>query len=161
MCFTTKSLKTEILTAKKNIICYKLVRLQHSVQRQNSELILLPKFRYNSTYYVLGTVHSISEKNSILDRRRYIHGLYIEGGVFHSKRELSFYLSDKYDASSIDQVIVRCTIPKGARYIANDTEYISNKIRLDFVIITERLEQYCHHTMTILKNKCKFITYKK
>lgn len=157
MCFKTKSFKTEILIAKNDIICYKNVMLIPDDQKDNSELLLRPYYLYDSTRYTLGKIHKV--KNSIFHRRKYINTSRVEGGAFHSKRTLSGYLNTRFDVSSSYNVIVRCTIPKGTAYIQNSFEYISEKIRLDFVIVTRKVQRRVK-VMELLNKKCRILKYK-
>ncbi len=154
MCFNIIDNKIKI--AEEDITCYKLVILYgHDMdiklgqkwyaptdkEYRSSAVKLYPFYRYNDFFYELGKIHKISTKEVSIFHRKKPGTLtrkdYVKGGAFHSykfmysnhRSEINMFQVEKF------KVRVKCTIPKGSLYLENNTEYISNKIRIDYISV--------------------------
>lgn len=105
MCFTGKNIER---IAKKDIVCYKKINL--NFDGRNS--IIISSY-HKGFKYKLGKVYNASFTKS---KRTYDAGIDIFRG-FHSYRNK-------------DMGNVKCIIPKGSKYYINDSERVSDSIKI-------------------------------
>lgn len=121
MCFIPKrknSIRLKI--ARKNITCYKIVNRSELSEKIVFSLIFKYEYRIGNVYETtIGGIHrpNVTNLNIVVD------------SGFHSFKH-------KPDAHSIqcNEVIVKCTIPKGSIYAKNKKFYVSSHIVINEVI---------------------------
>lgn len=145
MCFITKR-NSKVLVAKTDLVCFKSVTID--LNQSTTSLHLIPSHNYNSFRYKLGSIHTVI--NSSFDKLSKLMTLSIDGGAFHSYKTYS-RLEHEIPKSYIQEygakfrnVRVQCTIPKGTRYVRNDTEYVSEQLRIDYILIEDTLNNMVH-----------------
>ena len=122
MCFIPKrknSIRLKI--ARKNITCYKIVNRSELSEKIVFSLIYRHEYRIGDVYET--TIGGIRRPNVTK------LNIVVESG-FHSFKH-------KPDAKFIqcdDEVIVKCTIPKGSIYAKNENFYVSSHIVINEVI---------------------------
>lgn len=132
MCFSINN--DEIYTAKKNIVCYKYLTLPYrSINHVRS---YHQDFRY--------TIGKVYKKRSFSNKIIFKGSLYSEGyHSFISKSKVQVnILNTKPHIREINcemTVAVQCVIPRGARYLKNNNEYISSAIRIVGIMTREGL----------------------
>lgn len=122
MCFIPKSKNSiRLKIARKNITCYKIVKRSEISEKIVFSLIYRYKYRIGDVYETtIGGIRRPNVTNL---------NIVVESG-FHSFKH-------KPDAHSIqcnDEVIVKCTIPKGSIYAKNKKYYVSSHIVINEVI---------------------------
>ncbi len=126
MCFY-KRIGDKIQIAKKDITVYKVVRYYHV--NNNSFTSLYQEFLYEfNKLYKEPCFDTIS-----YGFHSYKYSKYLNNGVIISKK-LS-YCKRYYNEHYTDSIILECTIPKGSIYIFNSTDYISNQIIIDNIVL--------------------------
>lgn len=129
MCFVpTKNSVVQVAT--KNIKCYKRVRPNRNGSMLHGKVVFESRHRFFS--YTLGDHYKIDRKKDILARRGAGSMIkdYMYGGVFHSFKRYP----DDYKWC----INIECIIPKGALFTYNNSEYISNEIKINKIIYKEK-----------------------
>lgn len=162
MCFY--NYKSTLQEAKKDIICYKRVSFMADKdlidnpgkgQTNGHEIKCTPLHQYNSFKYIMGRIHSngtaeIRKHGNIFNRSdigKVLMDDRVEGAAFHSYRRLqnlgqrgkSYYRTQPIGHYVQTILWVQCTIPKGALFYMNTYEYISNQLRIDHIILDEKV----------------------
>ncbi len=131
MCLTLNE-KSEIKTAKEDIVCYKVARKDIDWRsRKDVDWCFVSPFR--GMIYKFGELYSTS-----IGHPRKIGSIKIINEGFHSftckedAYKYAEYAASRIILDDINMVVVKCTIPKGATYIEGMYEkypnYVSNKI---------------------------------
>lgn len=110
MCFFISKKYPNELTAKRDIVCYKLLRDGYPQYESG-----FGKYQYNKR----------NPPVSLVPRASLSFSYIMEG--YHSYRERKFTLFFSTQYLGINQ-LVKFIIPKGAKYYKNDTEYVSSTI---------------------------------
>lgn len=110
MCFFISSKFPNELIAENNIRCYKIGTVNEKSFRS----------LYKDFYYVYGRCYKLETKLT-----PWFYRSKIEKG-FHSYAYIK-YARNMISILSMDR-IVKCTIPKGAKYYFNGVEYVSDRI---------------------------------
>jgi hypothetical protein len=130
MCLTLNE-KSEIKTAKEDIVCYKVARKDIDWRsRKDVDWCFVSPFR--GMIYKFGELYSTS-----IGHPRKIGSIKIINEGFHSFtcKEDAYKCNAEFEAKtfcSTNMVVVKCIIPKGATYIegmfVEYPNYVSNKI---------------------------------
>jgi hypothetical protein len=116
MCFWIDINNKKVLRAKKAIVCYKILDTYRTYDDEGlCSQVRSFIYKLNKTYRIFRWLKSDHEKEGIELYNRIDKG-------FHS------YISKTY--SNEREVLVRCLIPKRAKYFMNDKQYVSNRIKI-------------------------------
>lgn len=132
MCFNKNSPEQKTTTATKDIVVYKIVYATDL----NAEGF---KSAYQDYEYNFGRLH----KSKLENKRGYQS---IDIGI-HSFANVT-YIGDtalgrkfgytEYDDSYVDGIIIECIIPKGSKYVFNNTDYVSNQLKPKSIIMPSK-----------------------
>lgn len=143
MCLRLEPFQTPekaLKTAEKDITCYKLLKNTYTTTEDNDRVF---KSLYRNFEYVMGRTYQCKPELGLEFRLKpgyyntHGYGVYEVHEAFHSykyKETALYELSDYSIRSFMRFVAVKCTIPKGSKYVENDHYYASNSIILNEII---------------------------
>ncbi len=121
MCFTKVKAHDKGIVAEKNIDCYKVLYYQFRNQKSNIRLFS----PYQHFEYEKGKVYSLNTNFRA-------HNKDVNRGL-HSYRKLE-RAENWNNYNNLDIVIVKCIIPKGAAYLKNKHEFVSNALKVTKIV---------------------------
>ena len=151
MCFTLEPYQTPekaLKTAEKDITCYKILKsYTYTVTEDNDEVL---KSLYQNFEYVIGRTYQRKPELGLGFRvTDAMNGCYFYEvhEAFHSYKYEETALCELYDWASrsyMRLVAVKCTIPKGSKYVENECYYAS-----DSIILNEIISEFRHKIKVI------------
>lgn len=153
MCLTLEPYQTPenaLKTAEKDITCYKILKSYAFTATEDKDEVL--KSLYQDFKYVMGRTY---RRKPELGLGFKTNGIFSEYGcyiyevheAFHSYKNEETALWQLYEFASrsyMRVVAVKCTIPKGSKYVENDCFYAS-----DSIILNEIISEYKHKLKVI------------
>ena len=141
MCFDIQD--REMLTAKEDIVCYKIVVVS-ATNRIFSFIETDNEFIIDTLNTIRGWVNKtkLSLSKDCSDLGEGYHSYHnIKDSVWWVWSILTLDCPEGTDIK-LYHVIVKCTIPKGTKYLINDTQYISNKLIVQEIV---PVDEVCSH----------------
>lgn len=149
MCFRLNPLETpETATkiANEDITCYKILKsYSYTIEENNDEAL---KSLYQNFEYAIGKKYQQTNLNFKVTHDAMYGCCYYEvHEAFHSYKYQETALCELYEYASRSYmriVAVKCTIPKGSKYVENDCYYAS-----DSIILNEIISEFRHKIKVI------------
>ena len=144
MCLTLEPYQTPenaLKTAEKNITCYKVLKNNIYTTKEDNDKVL--ESLYQNFKYVIGRTYQQQPELGLRFKTKpgyyNIYGYYVYEvhEAFHSYKYEETALCDLYECAVLYNgcfVAVKCTIPKGSKYVENDYYYASDSIILNEII---------------------------
>lgn len=149
MCLTLEPYQTPenaLKTAEKDITCYKILKSYVFTATEDKDEVF--KSLYQDFKYVMGRTYRRKSELGLGFKTNYgafsTYGCYLYEvhEAFHSYKNEETALWELYEYASrsyMRLVAVKCTIPKGSKYVENDCFYAS-----DSIILNEIISEYKH-----------------
>lgn len=128
MCFT-KVTRSKRMIADKDIICYKIIKFK---SKNSGTALYFSRFKYQFGVLNIIPAHktTLIGKQCEINIGFHSYRFYRDIESRRLKKRLPNIIKNLGDINyfSLDEVAVRCVIPKGSFYWMNHNQYVSNKI---------------------------------